>query len=279
MAQASREKAGLMTAVQGPLARGSREGALILAATLAVYLVLSLYSYESTDPGWSHSGPVERVSNQGGVVGAWVADVLLYLFGYLAYLFPVMVGVAGWLLYRGLRKAGPPDVYHWIVLGAGFLLTLAAGCGLATLHFRGNGLPLDAGGVLGNVVGGNLADALSPLGGTLFLLALFLTGATLFTGVSWLTVMDLTGRYTLRLLARGMNLRDSAEDWWKGRQARRARETQIVQVQEKKKGRTPVRIEPVVPRIEPSQRFEKERQVPLFETPPARGELPPVTLH
>ncbi len=129
----------------------------LLAATAAVYLVLSLSSYQATDPGWSHSGPVNEVANQGGVVGAWLADVFLYLFGYLAYLFPVMVALAGWLAFHGMRHAATPDIYHWLVRGAGFVLTLTSGCGLATLHFHGAGLPLDAGGVLGNVVGGNLA--------------------------------------------------------------------------------------------------------------------------
>jgi len=278
MAQASREKPGILSALQGPLARGSREGALILSATVAVYLVLSLASYRPADPGWSHSGPVEQVANRGGVVGAWLADVFLYLFGYLAYLLPIVVALAGWLLYRGLRDAGPPDVYHWIVRGAGFVLTLGAGCGLASLHFQAGVLPLDAGGVLGNVIGGNLAGALSHLGSTLFLLALFLTGATLFTGVSWLTVMDVTGRATLRLVALALALWDRLRDHVEGMRARRRRETQVVEVREKARTRTPPRIEPVVPRIEPSERSEKERQVPLFEAPPAHGEIPPLKL-
>ena len=55
---------------------------------------------------------------------------------------------------------------------SGFLLTLAASCGLATLHFSGAGMPHSAGGVLGDLVGNGLAGALSFLGATLLLLAL-----------------------------------------------------------------------------------------------------------
>ena len=40
---------------------------------------------------------------------------------------------------------------------------------------------------------------LGPLGGTLLLIGLFLTGVTLSTGLSWLWLMDTTGRYTLDL--------------------------------------------------------------------------------
>ncbi len=278
MAQASREKPGFMAALHGPLARGSREGALILAGAVAIYLVLSLASYHPTDPGWSHSGPVSRVLNEGGVVGAWLADVALYLFGYLAYLFPLLFAFGGWLLFRGARSGPPMDVYHGTVRGVGFVITLATGCGLATLHFHGHGLPLDAGGVLGNVVGGSLARALSPLGSTLFLLALFLTGLTLFTGISWLTVMDVTGRHTLRLVGLALAAWDRARDAWRGRQVKRERETQVERKRQKTQDRKPPRIEPVVPKIEPSVRAQKERQVPLFESPPAEGELPPLNL-
>ena len=60
--------------------------------------MISLASYHSGDPGWSHSGHVVAIHNKGGVVGAWIADVFLYLFGYLAYLLPVMVGYFGWMV-------------------------------------------------------------------------------------------------------------------------------------------------------------------------------------
>ncbi|MFT5173393.1 MAG: S-DNA-T family DNA segregation ATPase FtsK/SpoIIIE [Gammaproteobacteria bacterium] len=278
MPQASRETPGFIATLQGPLARGSREAAFILSAALALYLLLSLGSYHMSDPGWSHSGPVQDVANLGGVVGAWFADVSLYLFGYLAYLFPVMVAWAGWLMYRGLRREEPVDIYHWIIRFGGFALTLATGCGLATVHFDGSSLPLDAGGVLGNVIGANLREALSALGSTLFMLALFLTGATLSTGLSWLHVMDLTGRYTLRLVGIATNSYDRVRDHWQTRRVKQERAVQIEHVLEKKAMRKPPRIEPSIAKIEPSVRVEKERQAPLFDTPPVPGELPPLRL-
>nr|MDJ0892951.1 DNA translocase FtsK 4TM domain-containing protein [Gammaproteobacteria bacterium] len=47
------------------LNRRLREGALILVAALALYLVLSLLTYTPSDPGWSYSGTVERIANRG----------------------------------------------------------------------------------------------------------------------------------------------------------------------------------------------------------------------
>jgi len=146
------------------------------------------------------------------------------------------------------------------------------------LHFRPGRLPLDAGGVLGNLVGGGLADIFSPLGSTLLLLALFLAGLTLFTGVSWLTVMDITGRYTLKLVGYLMHGRDILRDYVRGRKAKTVRKHQIDASRDKLKTRAPPRIEPTLKPPAPSPRVEKERQVPLFETPPRTGDLPLLSL-
>ncbi len=278
VSQASRDKTDLRTMVQGSLVRGLREVFLISTLALALYLFLSLLSYAPVDPGWSHSGPVTQVRNDGGVVGAWLADVLLYLFGYLAYLFPLMLAGAGWMLFRGRLHFAHDDLFAWSVRSCGFVLTLASGCGLATLHFMPGLLPLDAGGVLGNVVGRDLAEVFSTLGGTLFLLALFLSGLTLFTGISWLTVMDVTGHYTLLAVARLLMLRDKCREYLLQRKAKDVRQRQIVQSQEKQKTRPPPRIEPTLKPPSPSPRVEKERQVPLFDTLPGKGDLPLLSL-
>ena len=68
-----------------------REAALILALALAAYLLLSLSSYAPTDPGWSTTGTNDVIANKGGIVGAWLADSLLYGFGFPAYLSPLML--------------------------------------------------------------------------------------------------------------------------------------------------------------------------------------------
>ncbi len=280
MPQASRPKPSVGVALRGPLLRGAREGVLIVATALAVYLVLSLATYERADPGWSHSGPVRQVMNQGGMVGAWIADLSLYLFGYLAYLFPVMVVCAGWLAYRGGRDDAPAlDGFHWAMRSGGFLLTLATGCGLASLHVRHAApLPLDAGGILGNLVGSQLVGVFNPLGATLFLFALFLTGFSLFTGVSWVTVMDVTGRLTLRGTAKLLGVVRWLREIEQGARLRREREAQVEVERKRKQTRKPPRIEPTLPRLPTSTRAERERQTQLFEPPAADTSLPSLSL-
>ena len=236
-----------------------REGALIVLSAIAVYLLVSLLTYHNSDPGWSHSGLRGPVSNVGGVAGAWFADVFLYLLGFLAYLFPIMVGYSGWLVFRGRGADGDID-YHTLALRwLGFLLTVGAGCGLASLHFdiSAGVLPLSAGGILGDLIAAGLSEPFSFVGATLFLLALFLAGMTLFTGLSWLGLMDRTGRWTLCFVAwlreRGVALRE----YLASRKVRMARQEVVREEKKKVENRPPPRIEPVIRKVETSERAEK----------------------
>jgi len=267
-------------AIAGHMSRGLREGGLILLGAIAVYLLISLATYAPSDPGWSRSGTGAGVANIGGVAGAWFADVFLFLFGYLAYLVPLMVGYAAWVFYRGRREEG--DQHHELALrGIGFALTIAAGAGLATLYaMHPLSLPVTGGGVLGDVVAKGLVKPFNAVGAALFLLALFLTGVTLFTGLSWLWLMDVTGRRTLEVMGRVQARWQAYRDERAGQRAREARaeDPVIEKKKEKIKEHVPVRIEPVIKAAEPSVRAEKEKQIPLFTPAPSDGALPPLAL-
>ena len=251
------------------LNRALREGALFLLGAVALFMVLALITYNRGDPGWSSSHAAGQIANLGGWVGAWFADLFLYLFGVMAYLFPFMIAYSGWLLYRGRdgTHRGSPLQIALRVLG--FLLTMATGTALAYLHLAdsvGN-LP-HAGGVLGDAVGAGLVSAFSFIGATLLLFALFLTGVTLFTSFSWIGLLDVTGIYTLRLLewlrCRFIVLGDLIQ----ARQARRERVALAKKESQKAETRKPVRIEPVIKvQAKPGKRELAEKQVPMFQSP------------
>lgn len=257
-----------------PVARRLREAGLILAAALALFLIIALVSFHPNDPGWSHTGSGDSIRNQGGVVGAWLADVLLYLFGYLAYLFPFMLAFSAWRLLRS--RFGAIDYFHVTTRAVGLVLFVGAGCGVAWLYFR-SGLPHSAGGVLGDLVGAGMVGLLSYYGGTLFLLALLLTGITLYTGLSWLAVMDVTGDYTLRLWEWSSEWAQWLAETARGRRARREREASVRSQQQRKRSRPKPRIEPRISTLEVGERADQERQRSLFQTP-AGGFLPPLGL-
>jgi S-DNA-T family DNA segregation ATPase FtsK/SpoIIIE len=278
LAQARRKK-GERGKLTHQVTRGLREGALLILIALATYLLVSLASYHPADPGWSHSSTVTDIHNAGGVVGAWLGDILLYLFGYLAYLLPVMIAYSGWLVFRGRTPTGGIDLHILSIRWSGFLLTVGTGCGLATLESgAGMGtLPAGPGGILGSVIGHGLVGLFSQIGATLFLLALFLTGVTLFTGLSWFLVMDFIGKHTL-VLADFVHARlQELPDYLASRRAQKQREVAVRASQEKATKKKPPRIEPVIKKVQQSERVDRERQAPLFDPPP-NTELPPLSL-
>lgn len=180
----------------------TREGAIIVLLAACVFLLLAMFSYSPQDPGWSHSGPQQGVDNWMGPIGAWLADVLYSLFGASALWWPGMLGFAAWRLMRRREVRLEWDATALAVRAGGLVLLLLSTTSLGALHFfdPDSELPYSAGGILGE----GLADALVPLvglrGATLLSLASFLCAFPLFTGLSWLTVMDELGLCAHRLL-------------------------------------------------------------------------------
>ncbi|HXQ31456.1 MAG TPA: DNA translocase FtsK 4TM domain-containing protein [Steroidobacteraceae bacterium] len=269
-------KGGAGLKLAAVVTRALREGALFVFGALALVLLLALLSYDPADPGFSFTGEPGRVANLIGPIGAWLSDVFLLLFGAPAFLFPVMLGVTGWLLFR--RPAGEaPSRASLAFRLAGFVLTLATSAGIATLHFSSARYPQTAGGILGDLVGHSLAHGFSFLGATLLLLGVWFAGVSLFIGVSWLRVMDLLGRALLAAHASVKAMFASRREREAGRESRAARHEAAREERKKAEFRPPPRIEAAVPVIEKSERVEKEKQVPLFDKP-ASKELPPLQL-
>jgi len=245
-----------------------REAALILSLALAGYLLLSLWSYQPTDPGWSTTGMNDIVANRGGIVGAWLADSLLYGFGFPAYLSPLMLAFSGWLLFSWGKTADSEGALHfWIIKAIGLMMALAAASGLSTLSLASYAelLPLGAGGVLGEVVGNGFVAIFGASGTTLLLLAVLLTGVTLFTGLSWLMVIDRIGAIVMMAMTYITRKLRELKVQLATKQVKQRREDTFREQNEKIQQRAKVRVEPTIQVAEPSKREEKERQVLLFE--------------
>ena len=104
MAQARRKNITTGNGLSTQIQHGLREGAMLILSALALFLLAALVTYHVADPGWSHTGSRGSIHNSTGVVGAWFADVLYSVFGYLSYLFPVIIAFSGWLVLKGSRK-------------------------------------------------------------------------------------------------------------------------------------------------------------------------------
>ncbi len=286
MAQARRTKDDKTHGLTIHISRGLREAALFILLAISLFLLTALITHDIQDPGWSYTGPATAIQNLAGSVGAWFSDVLYFLFGYLSYLFPVMIAYSGWLVLRGRKDDGEIDFHVLGVRWAGFFMTLATGCALASLHFQipAETLPLDGGGVLGRWLGDGMAAGMGVLGSTLLLLAVFLAGITLFTGLSWLGVMDFIGGVIIGgidwLQERIAQYRENRQEKKEGEVARQSREVAVKAEEKKKEARKkPVRIEPVINKVEMSERHTRESQISLFDDEMAKDtELPPLRL-
>ncbi|MCL4130611.1 UNVERIFIED_CONTAM: hypothetical protein GTU68_021841, partial [Idotea baltica] len=189
-----------------------KEGLLIGAGAFCIYLWMTLLTYSKIDPGWTHVSDIQEIHNSGGRVGAWLADVLFLLLGYFAYIFPLLLVVKTWQIFR--TRSEPIEwngrLFAWRCFGL-FLLILA-GCALIYMHFPASDyLPASAGGVLGERIGISSVELLNMQGGTLLLVALMLFGLTIYTDLSWFKVMDVVGKSTLELFDWSRNL---LHHWW-----------------------------------------------------------------
>lgn len=257
--------------------RGLRESVIITLAVLALVMFVALATYSPTDRGFSYTGGTESVQNAIGPFGAWIADVLFFLFGRPAYLFPIMLAVACFILFRKRDATERESRTNTAIRIAGFVLMLVASCGLATLHWAAEPLRQTAGGVIGSLVGTNLAHAMDFLGATLLMLAAWMAGVSLAFGVSWLTIIDRLGAWTWVGINRIKAHRSTARDVAVGQEAKRVRTETVKAEQSKAAARPKPRIEspPVV--VERSERVERERQVPMFDAPKS-SELPALKL-
>ncbi|WP_024850805.1 DNA translocase FtsK [Hydrogenovibrio kuenenii] len=174
--------------------------AIVLACIgLSFFLFLVLFSYHGSDPGFETASASQDIQNYGGRTGAWIASLLLYLFGLVGFLIPFGIFMAGMVTLK-IRAQGETDYLHFGLSLAGLILLIISGSALSTLFLSPDlgalKLPYSGGGVLGYEVSNTLVNAIDLLGTTLLLLIVFAVGISLFTQLSWMSILDKTGQLT-----------------------------------------------------------------------------------
>jgi DNA segregation ATPase FtsK/SpoIIIE, S-DNA-T family len=290
-----------------------KEGALIALAALCLYLLMTLLTYNVADPAWDNSVQVERILNAGGSIGAWLSSALFGALGYFAYIFPLLLGIKTWQVFRTRNQPWHWNgwLFSWHSIGLVFLIL--SGAALGDIHFTAAaGMQGSGGGMLGASLGDLAVHALNVQGSTLLFLALFLFGLTVFTDLSWFRVMDLTGKITLDLIEL---INGAITGWWNARNERKQMKVQLRELDERvsevaapvvsdrreqakvkerllereeslskhmserEKRPAPVITPPAPPKAaEPSKRVLKEKQAPLFVDTAIEGSLPPISI-
>ena len=247
---------------------------------VGLYLTVILFSYHRDDPSWSHSASDSTViHNAGGTVGAWLSDILLYLFGFSAWWWVVLAFYAIWLVYLRLEVVAAQHKPILLFNLVGFCILLVSSCALEAGHIipLPADLPLSAGGMLGDVIDEILRSMLGFDGSTLVLLMMMAIGFSLFTGWSWIMMTEKLGA---GLEIGYLYLRHTWQDWQDrkaGRVAEQLRAEFVDNERKRTEDRPPVQIETPAVEIVKSERVQREKQVPLFETLPD-SPLPPLHL-
>jgi S-DNA-T family DNA segregation ATPase FtsK/SpoIIIE len=241
---------------------------LMGGAILGLLFLLALVTRDGADPGFSTSGDGRPlVHNQVGLLGAWAADLGLFLFGWSVWWLPV-IGLRLWLgaLARLLRgEGGPPP--RRLAFCAGVLLLLAASCALewSRLYRWEDGLPGHAGGVLGYLLGPWSLKWLGFAGSGVAWIVTLVLGLSLALRFSWVALADRIGGALEGVIDGVRKVTEGMQDRRAGRQALRERQEGA----EERQGQEAhsIRIDPL------------HEEPPAAEAPPprpARRRAPPV---
>ena len=179
-----------------------REGFLVVLFASAVFLLLSLTTYHPNDPSWSHASSASVVHNVGGRVGAWLSDFLLYMFGYMAYLFPIAFLASAWHIYRRDKQGIPLEQYPILITKVlGFTFVICSSAGIINMHLKLSLIPLPftSGGVFGHEIGQHMLLWFNLGGASFLLVACLFLGISLLTGLSWFALLESIGAGTIKL--------------------------------------------------------------------------------
>ena len=173
------------------------EAGLLVTCVFAMFMMLALFSFDPADPGWSQTGYDSPIRNLGGAVGAYISDLLLNLFGVVAYSLPFVIAITGWLLFQKYYRLIQLD---YLTLGLkliGFIMLYIGVTSIASMNFD-DIFYFSAGGILGDVLSSSFLPYLSFVGSTLLFLMLLASGFVLLTGKSLIRVIDGIGEYTIK---------------------------------------------------------------------------------
>lgn len=168
-----------------------REIAGVILIFLALFLLVSLISYNSEDPSWASSSG-EKINNFGGRVGASLAEAFLQLLGIAALFFPAA------FFYLGIRSILPGDKEPlWIKILEFILFTfiIASVLSLFWDTINWSGAKLAAGGFAGGLLSGFLTRYFNHLGSFLILMVLLLVVFIFSTHISLREIFDLISRF------------------------------------------------------------------------------------
>ena len=261
-----------------------QESRWLLLGAVALFLSMALWGFDRQDSGWSHSAVGQPLHNPAGRAGAWISDLMLYLFGLSAWWWIVLMGMIVWWGFRRLHLVQAPEHRPLYISMLGFVILLVASSTLEALRFYSlkADLPLAPGGILGVEMSRIMGLQLGYTGATLLLLAIMAAGWTAFSGMSWLWAFEKLGLLLETIAGFFYGRVDAWRDRQIGKEVAQQREVVVEEEKRRVELHEPIIIETPPPPAPISKkaeaRIEREKQVALFPEAIVGGKLPPLHL-
>ena len=192
------------------------EVGIIVSFFLAVFISISLFTFSPVDPSWSQQQWVAEIENAGGRGGAWLADILFYVFGLLAYFIPIIILFLAWALFWKPQFRLDVDFLNLGLRIIGFIFTLFSMSAIASLNFNDFHY-YPSGGLIGDIIAQSMLGFFSLLAVNLISLTLFISGITLLFGFSWLSFIDGLGASVIAMFTWIYLLPSTIGNWNKTR--------------------------------------------------------------
>ncbi len=246
-----------------------REIGGLIAIGGGIFLMLCLCSFHPHDPSFNlYQSVPAQIHNLGGLIGAYLSDILWQAFGCASFLFPLVLAVTGMFIFLN-RKAESKGAR-----GVGFTLLLISSSALLDILF-GDVKVFSYEGIAGGVVGRGLAAFLerylSVVGASFVVILLFISSTMLTTGISLKRAVAGIVKAVRALLRWVLHIKDLyLGKWHKKREIKKSAKT-----------RQNPSHPPII--LSPKTRGEREpRQESLPLPTPARGkgtyQLPPLSI-
>ncbi|NCB59010.1 MAG: cell division protein FtsK [Gammaproteobacteria bacterium] len=192
------------------------ETGLIILTVAALFMVLSLFTYHPSDPGWSQTAWGGKVHNAAGNAGAWLADLMFFVFGVFAYLIPVLIVALGWAIFWKPYRLLEVDYFAVGLRIIGFIALFLSMSAMGSMNFT-DIHNFSSGGLIGDMLYTAILPIFGQLGTTLVLLCLIAASITLFTGWSWLMLAEKIGETVTGALNFVYTLPSRIVGWFAGK--------------------------------------------------------------
>lgn len=214
--------------------------ALFIYFAIWVWFSISLFTYSKTDAAWSTTGLTDSITNWGGFIGAYMADILFFLFGMSAYWIFIFVSYIWLRSFRLIRKynknlvQNPQQNLEPVLclrqyLGLILILVFSTSVEWARLYRFETLLPSNSGGILGLMLGPFLQNTLSFNYAALVCVLGIIFSVALCFHFSWTKVTESIGSFILTLIDIQSAWRERKTDIALGKKAVKDREDHYYQ--------------------------------------------------